>query len=384
MLKVSERADRKGSTSRCLSDHICPVHLMTLHGRRFSLVAVALLAIAAGTVTAQRASSPTPTQAPAPDWVKRSNEHTRVVLQEQARLAPEGAAQLGLDGFDDQITNLSAGLATRARESLDRVQQDLQRRLAEEKDALVRQDLEILIESVRQQRHGFDVARSCCCRTSTRRRRSSTACARCSTIRCPRSGGVRRWCACASTPAQSRASSRSPSWPWSASASGSRRKSCSGRSRSRSSAISATSAFFASGIDELFKKYDMPDAAPLLATLKTQFAAYDKAVRADVLPRTRTDFKLPPALYASNLEQFGVDIPPADLAKMAHRAFDEIQKEMQTIAAAIGAEQGNPKADYRDGHPRAEEEAARRRCHPAPLPGATEAARRDHRQAVSW
>ena len=61
-----------------------------------------------------------------------------------------------------------------------------------------------------------------------------------------------------------------------------------------------------------------------------------RGLRADVVPRTRTDFKLPSALYASNLENFGVDIPPADLAKMAHRAFDEIQKEMQTIAAAIG------------------------------------------------
>ena len=106
--------------------------------------------------------------------------------------------------------------------------------------------------------------------------------------------------------------------------------------------------FFASGLDELFKKYDMPDAAPHLATLKTQFAAYEKAVRADVMPRTRTDFRLPQELYASNLEQFGVDIPPAELARMAHRAFDEIQKEMQAIAAAIGKEQGNPTADYRD------------------------------------
>ena len=32
---------------------------------------------------------------------------------------------------------------------------------------------------------------------------------------------------------------------------------------------------------------------------------------------------------------------------MAHRAFDEIQKEMQTIAAAIGKRAGQPEADYR-------------------------------------
>ena len=72
---------------------------MTLDSRRFSLAVVVVLAIAAGTVAAQRSSSPIPSRPPtptqAPDWVTRSNEHTRVLLQEQARLAPEGAAQLG-------------------------------------------------------------------------------------------------------------------------------------------------------------------------------------------------------------------------------------------------------------------------------------------------
>ena len=77
--------------------------------------------------------------------------------------------------------------------------------------------------------------------------------------------------------------------------------------------------FFGSGLDELFKKYDLAEAAPLLATLKTQFTAYEQAVRAELLPRTRTDFKLPPDLYASNLEQFGVDLPPAELVTIAHQ-----------------------------------------------------------------
>jgi hypothetical protein len=44
-------------------------------------------------------------QSPA-GWVARSNEHTRVVLEAQARLAPEGAAQVGVSGVDEQITDL--------------------------------------------------------------------------------------------------------------------------------------------------------------------------------------------------------------------------------------------------------------------------------------
>jgi hypothetical protein len=318
---------------------------MTPDIRRSTLVFAALLAIAAGAVAAQRSSAPA--SAPPPDWVKRSNEHTRVVLQEQARLAPEGAAQLGLDGFDDQITDLSAGLATRAREGLDRVQQELQRRLAAEKEALVRQDLEILIEAVRQQRQGFDIGQKLLLpyinapqaifnglrallddQVPQERRRAAL-------VRVRKYAGMDKGVRPFTELAMERVRERLP------------QKDLLGPFKEQVERDLGNIGFFATGLDELFKKYDLPDAAPALAALKTQFADYEKAVRADVLPRTRTDFKLPPALYASNLENFGVDIPPADLAKMAHRAFDEIQKEMQTIAAAIGRDQGNPKADYR-------------------------------------
>jgi uncharacterized protein (DUF885 family) len=105
--------------------------------------------------------------------------------------------------------------------------------------------------------------------------------------------------------------------------------------------------FFTTGLADLFKKYGLTDAAPLLDTLKTQFTAYERAVRAEILPRARSDFKLPAELYASNLDNFGVDIPPSDLAAMAHRAFDEIQKEMQTIAAGIARDQKSADTDYR-------------------------------------
>ena len=44
-----------------------------------------------------------PSAQTAPDWVARSNAHTRVVLEAQAKLAPEGAAQVGVSGVDDQI-----------------------------------------------------------------------------------------------------------------------------------------------------------------------------------------------------------------------------------------------------------------------------------------
>ena len=97
-------------------------------------------------------------QATAPDWVARSNAHTRVVLEAQAKLAPEGAARVGVSGVDDQITDLSPGYTQRIRESVTKTQQELQRRLKAETDPLVRQDLEILLDAIRRQLRGLDIS----------------------------------------------------------------------------------------------------------------------------------------------------------------------------------------------------------------------------------
>ena len=277
----------------------------------------------------------------------RSNEHTRVVLEAQARLAPEGAAQVGVSGVDEQITDLSSGYSRRIRDSVTRMQQELQRRLTAEQDPLVRQDLEILIQATRQQLRSLDIGERLLLpyvnapaaifnglrallddQVPQQRRRAALA-------RLRKYTGSETGFKPFTELALERVREQLP------------RKELLGPFREQVERDLGNISFFGSGLDELFKKYDLAEAAPLLATLKTQFTAYEQAVRAELLPRTRTDFKLPPDLYASNLEQFGVDLPPAELVTIAHKAFAEIQAEMQTIAAAIGREQGNPKADYR-------------------------------------
>jgi uncharacterized protein (DUF885 family) len=67
-----------------------------------------------------------------------------------------------------------------------------------------------------------------------------------------------------------------------------------------------------------------------------------------VLPKAREDFRLPPALYAFQLRQMGVDIPAAQLVQRAHEGFEQIQGEMQQVAARIAKQRGLPSADYRD------------------------------------
>ena len=102
------------------------------------------------------------------------------------------------------------------------------------------------------------------------------------------------------------------------------------------------------GIAALMQKYSLKNWQEPFSQLKAQLADYDAWTKATVLPKARADFRLPPEEYALQLEGYGIDIPPAQLATMAHQAFIEIQGEMQTIAAQIGQQRHLPASDYRD------------------------------------
>ncbi|HMA52464.1 MAG TPA: DUF885 domain-containing protein, partial [Magnetospirillaceae bacterium] len=103
---------------------------------------------------------------------------------------------------------------------------------------------------------------------------------------------------------------------------------------------------YVNGIADLFKKYDIKGWEQPYEQLKAQMTAYDDWVRQTILPKARTDFRLAPEKYAMELEGYGIDIPPDQLAAMAHKAFDEIQGQMKTVAAQVAKEKGFADPDY--------------------------------------
>jgi hypothetical protein len=105
---------------------------------------------------------------------------------------------------------------------------------------------------------------------------------------------------------------------------------------------------YVQGIEALLKKYGLKDWQEPYGKLKAQLLDYDAWTRANVLPKARTDFRLPPEEYALDLEGYGIDIPPEKMAAMAHEAFTEIQDEMKPIAAEVAKERHLPSSDYRD------------------------------------
>ncbi len=101
------------------------------------------------------------------------------------------------------------------------------------------------------------------------------------------------------------------------------------------------------GIATLFKKYKLTGWEPAYAELKSQLADYDAWVKTAILPRARADFRLPPEKYVLAFERYGIDIPPAQIAKMAHSAFAQYQAEMAPLAAQLAKANGYPANDYR-------------------------------------
>jgi uncharacterized protein (DUF885 family) len=100
-------------------------------------------------------------------------------------------------------------------------------------------------------------------------------------------------------------------------------------------------------IPTLFKKYGVTGWEPAYEKLQSQLAAYDAWVKSTILPKARTDFRLPPEKYALAFESYGIDIPPAQIAKMAHAAFAQYQGEMAPLAAQIAKARGLASSDYR-------------------------------------
>ncbi len=56
---------------------------------------------------------------------------------------------------------------------------------------------------------------------------------------------------------------------------------------------------------------------------------------------------MPPQAYALALESYGIDLPPATIAALAHAAFTQYQTEMAPLAAQIAKARGYASNDYR-------------------------------------
>ncbi|HET6432947.1 DUF885 domain-containing protein [Dyella sp.] len=306
-------------------------------------LAVALTALLA-------AAGPLHAQATTPTWIARSNADSRLLLDPIARFSPEFASQIGVAGYDDKVADLRPGVDERSRAALVDARTRLQARLADEKDPQVRQDLQILITAATQQIEGIDLNGKYLLPyndvgelifsgefallkddVAPARRAAARTRLQCYVGQAP---GCTPMIELAEQQTRARLD----------------RKGLLGPYRGEVEQQLANTARYAKGIRQLFAKYKLDDAEgkAALDALDAQLTTYDAWVRRTVLPRARTDFRLPEPLYAYNLEQVGIDIPPQQLIGQAQLEFVELRGMMQVLAPAVARAEGIDATDYRD------------------------------------
>ena len=307
-------------------------------------LALALVLSLAGSRARSEAGGGAPTPAP---WVARSDENAQVLLQVMAHFAPEQAAHFGVTGVDDQIFDLNPGFIERQKAATQGAIDALKQRLEGEQDPAVRQDLEILIHSAEDDIRGTDLALKYELpyfsvshtvfeglrgllddRIPPERRKAALA-------RLKKYAGVEPHTTPIAELAIARIRERMD-------------PKLLGPVRAEVEKELGNSATYIDGIGTLFQKYKIAGYQKPYAQLRKQLMACDDFVRAEVLPRTRTDFRRPPELYAFGLEQLGVDMPLDELQSRAKVAFQEIQQQMQALAPRVAREKGWTMSDYRD------------------------------------
>jgi uncharacterized protein (DUF885 family) len=280
-------------------------------------------------------------------WIKQSNEYTNMLLSVQLEHSPEQGSSQGLAKFDDRISNPSRADEIAARHELEAALAKIKAAQATVTDKNVKEDIEILQKAfnLRFREEDFELAREVPFRNASARifrglrgllddqvpaeRRSAAL------VRLRKYAGVEP----GYKPFTDRLKEREleqiakPNviFP----------------SKEQVEIDLGRNSNYVEEIATLFKKYNLSGWEPAYAKLKVQLAEYDAWVKTAILPKARTDFRLPPEKYVLAFESYGIDIPPAQIAKMAHAAFTQYQNEMAPLAAQVAKANGYPSSDYR-------------------------------------
>lgn len=282
------------------------------------------------------------------DWVERSNANAEPLLQVMAKYAPETAAALGVEGFDSEVFDLKPQNDLRFEADAARVASDLESRLAAEPDARVRQDMQILIDTARDQKATSELNRRLMLpyfdltqalfqgfnalldpRVSKDRHPAALVRLRKYTGREP---GYEPITKLAQARTAERFETAGLTGPWTVEV---------------EQALQNQPRFVA-GIRDLFKKSGLTGWEKDLKVLESQLDAHAKWLRTELLPRARTTNRLPAEIYADNLKNFGVKADPRALIDQATLSFVQTREEMQTLANLVAKERGFPSSDYRD------------------------------------
>lgn len=283
-----------------------------------------------------------------PGWIETSNAYTQKVLNMDARYQPESASYFGADQFDTEAFDLKPRVYERNLADMEELLVEMQASLKAETDTKVKQDLEILITSLKDRSNTAQLNRKYMLPYIAVGENMFQGL---QTLLDPRNNPER----------QARAIERLKKYAGTAAGTEPLTELAKARTRERFSEPDLTGPYvqelekatkntdvYINGIADMFKDAKLKGWEKAHRKLAQQLRDYDKWLVQEIMPRARQDNRLPEPIYADNLKAFGVTMNPRVLMRRALYGFAEIRDEMQVIARLIAKEQNLPSDDYRD------------------------------------
>ncbi len=290
----------------------------------------------------------TTAQAAEPAWIAESNANAQPLLELLAKYVPEAASNWGVDGHDAEVTDLKPGVDQRFEADAERVATALEAKLPTTTDRQVKQDLQILIATARDQKATSELTTRLMLpyvdvpnmlfgsfqalldpRVDRSRYPAALERLRKYTGREPGYEPITKLAMDRST---ERFGETGLTGPWTAEV----------------EQNLGNSQRYLQGIRDLFVKSGLKGYEKDLKTLESQVTDYDAWVRKEILPRARKTNLLPPEIYADNLKNVGVKMEPQALINRAVVGFMQTRDEMQSLARIIAKERGLASSDYKD------------------------------------
>lgn len=298
--------------------------------------------------TSTTATAAKPSPSPSPVWINTSNQYAKSLLTIMGKYSPESAGALGVDGLDEQITDLSRDHHEAMKKEILAVIATYQAALKKETHPKIKQDLQILINSAEESLHSgeldrqyflpyqnltnmiFGVMRQTLDPRIPKERQASLL------VRLNKYAGLTQGFRPITQLAKERIDERLKANP----------KLLGPYRVELEQAINSAPALLA-GMKSMLQKSGIAGWENTWTSLEQQLSAYNAQLKTELLPRARADYRLPAEVYANNLRQYGVDISPDELMSKAMTSFAEIRNQMTITASLVAKEKNLPDADYR-------------------------------------
>ena len=274
------------------------------------------------------------------DWIEDSDVNAMLVLRSQAAFQPESVASSGLDEFDAEVFDINADYLERQTANDRELLAELERRLAAEEHPKVRQDLEILIQSIEDgietrrintkymlpyfniHRAMFGSFNSLLDPRNDKERYAKAL------DRLRKYNGSEDGFTPVTELAKARASERFEV------------VGLLGPYRAELETDLADAPRYVAGVRSIFERAGLDGWEEEFAKLELQLEDYAEWLNDEILPRARANNQLPAEVYANNLKNYGVRATPEELISKALYSYQFIRSEMKALARRIAEKRG--------------------------------------------